>query len=339
MSTYFGLDLGNSAIKVAKVRLMGPHYGLEKLGLGLNTLGSLDFKSAKKQKLIDDIHKTLKEAGITNRRVVASVPETEVYSMVAKLPVMPDSEIVSAIKWEAEQFVPLPINEVELDYAVISRPPKGSTREKMLVYLVAAKKSYLNDFVDFLIEVGLEPIALENETVALVRAFNYLDETSLILDLGALHTGLSIVDEGKLMFSHALDLGGIAMTRALAKSLSLELIKAEQYKTTYGLKADEFEGKVRKALLIVMDKIVDEVKKAMEYFASSYQKQVKRIVLVGGGAYMPELSSFLTEKFPKTEVSIGDPFVRARLGKESKIKLPEVRANYGIAIGLAKREF
>ncbi len=339
MSTYFGLDIGSSQIKVCKVFSMGDHFRLEKIGLATNSLASLNFKSGRRQKLIDDIHRAMKEAGINERRVVVSVPETQVYATVVPMPVMPESEIASAIRWEAEQFVPVPIEEVELDYAVIRKPPKGARSEKMLIYVVAARKEDLEDWVDFLVEAGLEPIALENETVALARTFAYLDGVSLILNLGALSTSLSILDSGSLMFSHALEMGGVAMTRALAKSLSLELLQAEQYKTTYGLKGDQFEGKVREAILLVLDKIVDEVKKAVEFFANNHHKQVKRILLAGGGAYMPELGSFLTDKFPQIEVLVADPFLKAKTGKGDKVKLPELRAIYSVAVGLARRQF
>ena len=336
MSTYFGLDLGASEIKVAKVFPMGDKFRVESLGLAMNSAASLDLVK-KRKLLIDDIHKAIKEAGIKDRRVVVSVPETEVYSMVVRLPVMPDAEVPAAIKWEAEQLVPVPIEEVEFDYVVIYKPPKGSTGEKMLVYLVAAKKTYLNDLVDFLIEAGLEPIALENETVALARVFSYVEGVSLVLNLGALSTSLSILDEGKLMFSHALEMGGVAITRALAKSLSLELAQAEQYKRTYGLKEEEFEGKVRKGILLILSKIVDEAKKAIEFYSTTYQKQVKRLLLSGGGAYMPELGSYLSEKFPGIEVSVADPFVVAKWG--GKVRPPEARAVFGVALGLARRQF
>ncbi len=338
MSTYFGLDIGASEIKVCKVFPMGEAFRVEKIGLIANSTASVEFQSDNKQRLIDDIHKVMKEAGIKDRRVVVSVPESQVYSTVVQMPVMPDSELSSAIKWEAEQFVPVPIEEVELDYAVVKKPPKGVRNEKMLVYVVAAKKKMLDEIVDFLVEADLEPIALENETVALTRTFSYIEDVSLILNLGALSTSISILDNGNLMFSHALEVGGVAMTRALAKSLSLELVQAEQYKRTYGLREDEFEGKVREAILLVLDKVVDETKKAMEFFANTYNKQIKRILLSGGGAYMPELSSYLTSKFPKIEVVVADPFVKAK-NDPQKLHLPEVRAVYGVVVGLAKRQF
>ncbi len=339
MSTYFGLDIGASKIKVCKVFPMGENFRVEKIGLAVNSLASLEFDSSQRQKLIDDIHKARKEAGIKERRVVVSVPETKVYAMVVPMPVMPNSEISSAIKWEAEQFIPLPINEVELDYAVVKKPPRGSKGEKMLVYVVAAKKKFLETLVDFLVEADLEPIAVENETVALARVFSYLKGSSLILDLGALKTGISILDEGNLMFSHSIELGGVAMTRALAKSLSLELVQAEQYKLTYGLKEGEFEGKIKKSILLVLSKIIDEVKKASEFFANTYHKQIRRILLSGGGAYLPELSAYLTDKFPKVEVLLADPFIKVKSGKNDKLRLPEARAIYGVAVGLARRQF
>jgi Tfp pilus assembly PilM family ATPase len=85
---------------------------------------------------------------------------------------MSDAELASAVTWEAEQFVPIPVAEVEIDYSVIKKPPKGVSGEPMLVYLVAAPKKYLQSLVDFLVLTGIEPVAVESEMVAVSRAFS-----------------------------------------------------------------------------------------------------------------------------------------------------------------------
>ena len=339
MSSYFGLDFGSSGIKVVKSMPMGANFHLQNIGYISNPLGSVDFiKHTKNKKLIDAIRSVLRESGIHDKRVVASVPESYVYSRVIEMPAMPDQELDSAIRWEAEQFVPLALDEVEMDYVVIKRPQKGSSNRKMLVYLVASRKTYLSAYVDFLVEAGLEPIALENEAIALARTFFTVKGVSLIVNLGALNTTISVLSSGDLMFTRVIPIGGIAITRALAQSLSLQLAQAEQYKITYGLKKNEFEGKVRDAILLVFSKVLDEITKSLEFYENTYNVQVDRIMLSGGGAYMPELMSFLSDKFQGLEVVISDPFAMAKQGKNNNL-LPENRSLYGVAVGLSLRIF
>lgn len=339
MTTYFGLDIGASSIKVCKSERRGREFVVKNIGFIQNPVGSVSFKSVRKVKLQEAVKKVVKEAGIKDKRVVVSVPESHVYSRVVEMPVMPDSELKSAIEWEAEQFIPVPVEEVELDYAVVYRPTKSVGAEKMLVYLVAAKKDYLESFVDFLIEVGLEPVAMENEGVALARVYGDLNGVTAVLHLGALTTTMSILEQGLgLLFSHAVGVGGVAVTRAMARSLSLELGQAEQYKRTYGLNKNELEGKVREAILVVFTEVVNELKKALQYYENTRKKQVQRVLLSGGGAYMPELISYLTESLPGLEVGLADPFVRVKVVKNSPT-LPTAKSVYSIAVGLSLKSF
>jgi type IV pilus assembly protein PilM len=341
MTAYFGLDIGSSSIKVAQVNLQGSKaFGVEAISLAVNPVGSADFTNPDVQeKLKPVIKQLLTAAKIHERRVVVSIAESRVYSRILSMPNMSEAELSSAIKWEAEQFVPVPVSEVELDFSILYQPAGKSDEQKMLVYLVAAPKKYLQAMVDFLVSVGLEPIAVESEMVAVSRAFTYgsLGATTLIAHMGAMSTVLAIVDGNSLTFSYVTESGGVALTRSLSQSLALPLPQAEEYKRTYGLDSSQMEGKVRTALLVVLDTIVSEIRKAMEYHLSSRKTRVTRIVLSGGGAYLPQLSAYLSEVFGGIEVVVGDPLAVAKPSRG--ISIPRERAVYAAAVGLAQRVF
>ncbi len=341
MTAYFGLDIGSSSIKVVQSSLMGSKaYTVMSVGLAMNPAGSVDFtKPEICAKLSPAVKKLLSETKIRDKRVVVSVAESRIYSRIISLPVMSEAELSSAIKWEAEQFVPVPVAEVELDFSIVSQPIKGSGDNKMLVYLVAAPKKYLEAMVDFLVGMGLEPVAVESEMVAVSRALSFGDSqaTSLIVHMGAMSSVLAIVDGPALTFSYVTELGGVALTRALAQALSLPLPQAEEYKRTYGLDATQLEGKVRTGLLLVLDQIVNEMRKAMEYHLSSRKSHVTRIVLSGGGAYLPELPGYLSELFGGIEVVVADPFASGKPGHN--VILPRERAVYSVSVGLSQRIF
>lgn len=341
MTGYFGLDIGSSSIKVSQVSLSGAKgFSVNAVGLAMNPVGSVEFTNLDVQaKLKPVIKQLLSDTKIHEKRVVVSVAESRVYSRILTMPAMSEAELSTAIKWEAEQFVPVPVAEVELDFSIISQPTNKAEDNRMLVYLVAAPKKYLQAMVDFLTSCGLEPIAVESEMVAVSRAFTYgaAPTTSLFVHIGALSTVLAIVDASALTFSYVTPSGGVALTRALAQSLALPLPQAEEYKRTYGLDEKQLEGKVRTGLLIILDSIISEMRKAMEYHLSVRKSPVKRIVLSGGGAYLPQFSSYLSQVFGGIEVVVGDPFAAAKAGHG--VTLPRERAVYSVAIGLSQRVF
>lgn len=341
MSSYFGLDFGSSSIKVAQVDLTGAkNFTVSGIGLIQNPAGSVDFKEKTVvDKLLPAVKQVLAEAGIRDKRAVVAVPESKVYSRIVTMPNMSDAELASAVSWEAEQFVPIPVSEVELDYSVVYRPPKGVSTQPMLVYLVAAPKKYLQAMVDFLVLAGIDPIAIESEMVAVTRSFSFGGTTgaSLLVHMGALSTVMAIVDGEALRFSYVVETGGVSLTRALSQALTIPMMQAEEYKRTYGLDPTQLEGKVRQGLLVVVDAIVAELRKAIEYQLSEHKSQVVRIVLSGGGAYLPALTNYLSEAFGGMEVVIGDPFMYGK--SRHGVTLPAEKAVYPVAIGLAERIF
>ncbi len=340
MTAYFGLDIGSSSIKVVKSNLMGAKaYTVDAVGLVVNPAGSIDFSSpVVADRLKVAIKQLLTETKIKEKRVVVSVAESKVFSRILTMPMMSEAELASAIKWEAEQFVPIPVSEVELDFSILQNNIPGEDR-KMLVYLVAAPKKYLQSLVDLLIGAGLEPIAVESEMVAVSRALTYgtTPSTTLILHIGAMSSVLAIVDANALTFSYVIESGGVALTRALSQSLALPLPQAEEYKRTYGLDEAKLEGKVRNGILIVLDTIVAEIRKAMEYHLSTRKSSVTRIILSGGGAYLPSLNTHLSQTFGGLEVLLADPFAAAKPNKG--VTLPRERSVYSGAIGLSQRIF
>lgn len=340
MSQYFGLEFGSSSIKVAQVDLMGvKSFVVNALGVATNSAGSLDFTDQTvTTKLAGSLKKLLAEAGIKERRVVVAIPESHVFSRIIEMPMMSEAELSSAINWEAEQFVPIPIAEVELDYSIVD-DGKNNKDRKMLVYLVAAPKKKLQAMVDFLISVGLDPIAVESEMVAISRSLSFLPSTgpTLIVSMGALSTLIGILKDSALLFSYVTQLGGVAFTRSLSQSLQLPLPQAEEYKKTYGLNPNELEGKVRSGLLIALGQIVDEMRKAMEYYATVHGERISRILVTGGGAYLPGLVPYLSEEFGGVEVVVADPLAVGRAGRG--LVLPKDRASLAVALGLAQRTF
>jgi len=337
---FFGLDIGSRALKVVQVEKSGDKYRLVALGIAPAPAGGILSEAAHDlTSLSESIKKLRADAKITTNNVAVALPEDKVFTRVIEMPPLTEDELASAIKWEAEQYIPIPLAEVSIDYQIVSKPDKGEDK-KMEVLLVAAPKQLIEKHLRVLENAGLRAVSLETEIVAIARSVAPPDSTpTLVVDLGARATDMAIVDSGQIVFTRSIGTAGEALTRAVASQLKLEPAQAEEYKKAYGVDPAQLEGKVKGAIGPIIDVVVKEMEKALEFYRSKHaENPVKRVVLTGGTAGLPEVVSLIAQKLG-IEVQLADPF--ARLEKEEEIiaKLPEGAAPlYAIAIGLALKE-
>lgn len=328
MPAYFGLDIGTSSIKLAHI----DNRKVIALGIANNTNGKnvMAMSNAERIGLVESIKELIKESGVRSRKVVASIPESLVYSRVLKFPVMSTPELATAIKWELDQTVPFPPNEIEVSWVVLSKPQRLTGEEKISVYVVAVPTKISDIYTNLLELVGLEPVRLENEVPALSRVFsaNVSDESpSLIMNIGASGTGLVLVGKEILYGNYFLPVGGNALTRFIADAFNLPMTQAESYKRTYGIAKDQLEGKMFTVLKPIVDNVLSEVKKMIISYQNDNKGSVSRIILTGGGSYMNGLLPYVSSSIGSIEVVSGDSF----LG----LNVPEKYKNFGPVFDIA----
>ena len=210
------------------------------------------------------------------------------------MPVLSDKELATAIYWEAEQSIPVPLNEITFDYTVLKRP-KVAEGANMQVLLVGAPTQIIDKYNKILVLSGLTAISIETELLSTIRALSASNfPTSIIVSIGASGTSLAIVKEGIVVFTYFVPIGGVAITRSIASDFQFEISQAEQYKQTYGYSSTEFEGKIGKSILPILNSILTEVKKAISFYAEKYQQDapITQIILSGGTAKLPGINSF-----------------------------------------------
>ena len=336
MPAYFGLDIGSSSIKILELK---GDKKVESVGMAVNPVGrsDVDLPGEQRAKISEVIKGLLKESGIKTRSVVLSIPEALVFSRILKLPIMSTPELASAIKWELDQVVPFPPNEIEVSWVVIDKPKKKVGNEKMKVFVVAVPKKVMESYVKFLTLTGLEPERIENEVLSLVRglsSFTNDNKVSLILDVGASTTKMVLVEGSEIHMSHIVPLAGMAMTRMISETFKIPINQAEEYKRTYGVDKQQVEGKIYNTLNGLIDSLVVEIKKVVANFSNMEKdKRIEKIVLVGGGAFLKGFTSVLVEK-TGLDVVIGEPFGPVEVTE--KIKASGVL--YATTLGLAISE-
>lgn len=325
---HLGLDIGTKTVKLVQLaEIGGGKFNLVALGQADTPPENQD-----RAKIISQL---IKDTKATTKQAVISLSESEVFTRMIEMPQLLEPELTQAIRWQAEQYVPVPLQEVVLKHQVLSQE-----NNKMNVLLVAAPSKILNESVSLLSSAGLETIAIETEILAVARALVGADEhspTTLLVHLGSETTTLSALARGDLTLTQAVATGGSAIARAVAAELGLDISQAEEYKRSYGLDETKLEGKVVAAIKPIVQLILAEIKRVLTFYETrGGGEPIKRIVLTGGTALLPGLVQFFTKNL-NLEVQVGDPFLTINLNDQQRREIAENGPLFATAIGLAMK--
>jgi len=333
-----GIDIGSKTIKIVEVENQGGKNILKGSGVVGYTGASVEnLKDDKEFAVLADLIKKLhREARISKREVNVSLSENDVFARVVKFPLLTDQEIDSAVKWEADQYIPIPINEAVVQHQILERN-ETKTPSEVLVLLVAAPVALVEKYIRVLQIAGLVVSSIETEMMSACRALVASDQSAVVVDLGARSTDIAISQNGNLYFSRSIPAGGDAITRAVSQGIGVDPSQAEEYKKTYGLSGDKLEGKVKASITPVFNMIADEVKKALQYYMSEEKKDKPgQMIIMGGSSGLPEIALAFTSSLG-LEVTIANPFSSVVISKEVYTQLANYAPLYSIAVGLALR--
>jgi type IV pilus assembly protein PilM len=339
MQTRLGIDIGSHSIKIVEIARNQDDVQLISAGAIVTPPKSLSSSLAADQIALSDTLKTLlKQTGTRTRDAVISLPESQVFTRVIEVPQLSERELASAIRWEAEQYVPLPLDQVNIDFSVL-RDAKVTGTGKMEVLLVASPKTLIEKYVGILDHADLNAIAAETEIIAISRALVRTANTVknvMIVSLGAQTTDLSIIRSGVLAFTRSISAGGEALSRALIQGLDFNQVQAEQFKQTYGVEKDKLEGKIVEAVRPIMDTIASEIKRAIAFYQEKYKNDRIEVMLIcGGTARLPGMVTYITEA-TGLETQLANPWLGIKREQRFAVLDPE-GANFCVAVGLALR--
>jgi type IV pilus assembly protein PilM len=338
-----GLDIGFSSIKIAVVETGSKPPKLLSLGhIAIPQPGIISEAQLDLDAVSNAIKSLVNEVKPPTTDVIIALPENKVFTRVIyDLPYLTDSELSQAIKYAAEEFVPMPINEVNLNYQVVFRSPTKDKNSRTVVFVVASPKTLIDKYINVLKNADLHPQAIETELISLSRSLvnpENFSPTTLIVQFGASVTDLAIVNEGLVLMTRSVATGSNALTRAIAQSFNFELVQAEEYKKVYGLLEDQLEGKLYQVIKPIMDIVLNEAKRMVQsYEFQNRQQTVKRVVLSGGGAKLPGLVSYFAGGLT-LEAQEADTWSMLDIEPTFKNKILQEAPFYSVAVGLALRE-
>jgi type IV pilus assembly protein PilM len=359
----FGLDITDTSLKITNFKRKGKFLKLtsylkEEIKPGVIEEGEVKDEDSLVKAVKESIRKVKGEKLLTNY-VIASLPEEKAFLEVIQMPKLKEEELKEAVYFEAENYIPLPINEVYLDFQIVQ--PVFNHLDHTDILIAALPRKTIDPYVAVLAKAGLHPKVLEIESLAVCRAIIKNEISShplLLIDLGANRTGFMIFSGYSLRFTSVLPISARQFTQAISQVLKVSFQEAEELKIKYGLEKRyrmkiqdgterEIEpGKIFEILLPGLDNLVSQIKKYLDYYQTHIThehlppdgKGIKKVLLCGGGANLKGITEFLSIQL-RTPVELANPWTNIL---EIPFKeLPELSyeksLEYTTALGLALR--
>ncbi len=336
---HVGIDFGNYSVKAVELGNIRSNPTLVAFGSQSIPAGVLNSEDVGQQKKLSGALKTLfKGAGIRNKKVVLAIPESAVFTRYITLPGLKENELETAVFFKAKQYIPLPIEEVQMSYVVLSFDEAKSSYN---ILLVAAPRKTIDLYLSVASRAGLETLAIETESIAMGRAIYKATEAKhmVALDFGSKTTDLSVMYDGKMIFSQSIAIGSDSMTQALVNQFGFEYAQAEQYKRNYGVTQNVLENKVYNALSPILDAMLVEVQRGIEFYkTTTLRPPPGDFFLSGEGALLPGLPEYIHKTFG-INAKVGNPWANINVPKKLEPIVAKNKPNFTVAIGLALKEF
>ena len=350
----FGLDISDSSLKIIKLKKKRKGFGLASLGEQRIKDGTIKDGEIKNQ---EELIKIIKESilrvegeKLRTKYVVCSLPEEKSFLKIIQMPKMREEDLKMAVRYEAENHIPLSLDEVCLDSQIII--PIKDHLNHTDVLIVAFPKNIIDSYVYCLKEAGLQPVVMELESTAIVRALVEKEVSHFplfLIDIGVDKTSFIIFSGCSLRFTSFISISSNTFTDAIAKNLKIGREEAERIKLKYG--SDSKSAKNKKtfeSLLPILTDLTEQIKRYLLFYQTHASHEhlniesqgVKKIILCGGGANISGLPAFLSEKLG-CSVELGNPWINilSKTQKESSLISYKNSLKYTTAIGLALRGF
>jgi type IV pilus assembly protein PilM len=338
-----GLDIGSRSIKAAEISETKKGNTLERFGIidippGLIEDGAI--KDA--EQVAETIRKLFKSSNIKNQNVALSVGGYSVIVKKINVQNMPEEQLQDTISFEAEQYIPFDISDVNLDFQIIGE--NENNPNQMSVLLVAAKKEMVNDYVNLAQMAGLNPCIIDVDAFALQNAYEFNhsppeNENIALIDIGASKTSLNILKGQNSVFMRDVSLGCGQINQKIASLIDCSILEAEQIK--FGDQTEKLSaGDLTDIISSVVSDWCTEIRRALDFFYSTYpDDQIKKIILSGGGGNIKEFKQLLSVETSAEVVTI-NPFEALQID-ENRFDmdfLKRTAPQASISMGLATRK-
>ena len=341
-----GLDIGSGAIKLVQLKESKRGYQLQKFGVkALDPELIVDGTVMDAGRVVSCIKELLEEQSVKVKDVALSVSGHSVIVKKNNLPVMSEEELEESIKWEAEQYIPFDINDVNIDFHILGAGDPQEVKDQMAVLLVAVKKDKLTEYTTLVTEAGLNPVIVDVDAFTLENMFgvNYdvrEGEIVALVNIGASVMNINILKGGTFAFTRDISIGGNRYNETIQREFNVNYETAERAK-----RKEAVEGIDPAALSNIINnlnmEISSEVTRSFDYFkTTSTNENIDRILLSGGASKLPDLLTHLAEK-SGAPVEMTNPFNKIEIPDKlfDLQQIQEMAPFAAVGVGLAIRRF
>ena len=339
-----GLDIGSSAVKAVELKPVGKGFRVSAFATEPIPPDSIvDGAIIDGAAVAEAIRRLFENKAFKTKEVAASLSGNAVIVKKISLPVMTEAELAESIYWEAEQYIPFDIQDVNLDYQILNPGTGAESNGTMDVLLVAAKKEKIADYTGVIAQAGRVPVVVDVDAFALQNAYevNYGHDPQavvVLLNAGASAININILSGDQSVFTRDISVGGNAYTEAVQKELNLPFESAEQLKKGEPVDGITF-AEVQPVLHAMTENVLLEIQKTFDFFkATASSDHIDRVLLSGGASRVDGFIKALEERFG-TVVESFDPFKKiafdpVKLGVADPDSVVPTAA---VAVGLALR--
>jgi type IV pilus assembly protein PilM len=340
-----GLDIGSGSIKVCHLKQAKRNYILQSFGMvQLPPEAIVDGALMNSTAVVDAIQELWSAHKIKHKEVATSVSGHSVIIKKINLPQMTPEELEESIQWEAEQYIPFDINDVNIDVQILNT--ESTQAGQMDVLLVAAKKDMVNDYTSVIMEAGLSPVVVDVDAFAVQNMFevNYevpRSETVVLINIGASVSNINVLANGVSTFTRDISVGGQQFTDAIQKALNVSYDEAEALKLGGGGQDTDavVPQEVERVLQTESEAIANEVQRSLDFYAAtSADAHLARIFLSGGSSKIPALLKTI-ERRTGVPVEVVNPFRNVDISAKGfdSDYLKGVAPLAAVSVGLALR--
>lgn len=306
--------------------------------------GSVDLDPSKVQKSLESDDPYLAEnissllstklvGQLPSNHVTIGIPTSRTFSRTFIVPTSAESTLADAVEIEVDQYIPIPMSSLYVDYSVIAR-----TKEQLTVIMSAVPRTLVDRCLAATTSAGLLPIVIEPSINSVARVIESTEEghlPTLIVDIGPAGTDIAVLDNGAIRVSGGLGIGGNTFTLDIAKKLGVALENAHQLKVLNGLSAGPRQAKITNALQPSLQRILSEVRKVMRYYNERLNddRKLEQVVVVGGGSNVPGIGDYFTNELVMP-ARVASPWQKLDFGKLPQPS-KQFRPRYITVAGLA----
>ncbi len=343
---FFSLDIGTTSMKAVEMTRQGETFALKNYAI-LETFGYLERSNNALQtsnlKLLENevalyLSLLLKRLNPTSGAAVLSVPTFSTFSTLVELPAVQEHEIAKIMQYQAQQYIPLPIASVTVDWIKVGERVDDSGARKLQILLMSIVNDHIEKYRKILQSVGIRMLGVEVEGLSLARALTSgSKEPTLILDIGGRSTGIFVAQEGFLKFAGQTDFSGGSLTQTISTGLTISPRRSEDLKRERGLLGSGGEQELSTLIEPILDVIIAEGVRVRTNYEKAYQQTVTRAILSGGASNLLGIEEYFTRELglPTTKA---DPFKFVTYNQALAPVVKDLGPHLSVAVGLGMKD-